>query len=170
MAIVCWAMLLLLPSIASGETNSTPIAPSEKKIIPSRSFPCNNSSEELNIAGWTPVKLKQIWCGQVSQELRSAVPKRGYITNHRDWTRLWQTYRSDEKVPRVNFDRELILVYVHTDSNTVYMSPMLNTKGDLANNISFTEVASSNSSCTYKFGSIDRREIKTIAGKAIGNK
>jgi hypothetical protein len=161
------ATFFAFPSIAGTDINSNPITLSTQKIIPSTSFPCNNPAEEINAVGWSPVKRKQTWCGQVRKELRSAVPTRGYITNNADWLKLWKTYRSDEKAPIINFDRELILVYVHIDNNDVNMSPMLSIKGDLSNNISFTERAGADSPCNYIFGSIDRRGIKTIAGKAI---
>jgi hypothetical protein len=159
--------VLALPLIASAELNSTPASFSDQKIIPSSSFPCSDNSEEINIPGWSLVKRKQTWCGQVRKELRSAVPKQGYITNKADWLKLWKTYRSDEQVPLVDFAREIILVYVHTDNNNVNMSPALNKAGDLVSNISFTERGGADSPCTYIFVSIDRRGIKTIAGKAI---
>jgi hypothetical protein len=168
-AIVCSATVLSFPLIADAEINLAPVTPSEQKIVPSRSFPCQ-SAEELRFTGWSPVKRKQTWCGQVRKELRSAVPNRGYITNNADWLKLWKMYRSNEKVPRVNFDRELILAYIHLDNNDVNMSPMLNLKGDLSTNITFTERGGADSPCTYIFVSIDRRGIKTIAGKAILSK
>ncbi len=168
--VVCLATDLQSPLISGAEVNSNPIAPNEQKIIPSRSFPCPNPAEEVNVAGWIPVKRKQTWCGHVRKELRSAAPKRGYITNNADWLKLWKLYRSDENVPSVNFDREIILVYVHIDNNDVNMNPMLNVKRDLSNNVSFTERGGADSPCNYIFVSIDRQGIKTIAGKAIVSK
>jgi hypothetical protein len=159
--------VLALPLIVSAELNSTPASFTDQKIIPSSSFPCSNTSEEINIPGWSLVNRKQTWCGYVRKELRSAVPKQGYITNKADWLKLWQTYRRDEQVPLVDFAREIILVYVHTDTNVAYMSPTLSTTGNLVPNISFTESGAADSPCSYIFVLIDRRGIKTIAGKAI---
>jgi hypothetical protein len=169
-AIIYSTIVLAFPLIAGAEINLTPVAPIKQKIIPSRSFPCPNSAEEINMAGWSPVERRQTWCGQVRKELRSAAPSRGYINNNADWLKLWKLYRSDEKVPSINFDREIILAYIHLDNNDVNMSPMLNVKGDLSTNIFFTERGGSDSPCNYIFVSIDRRGIKTIAGKAIASK
>jgi hypothetical protein len=162
--IVCLTTFLVFSSIAEAEKRSLPITSNEQKTT--YCYP----AEEINVPGWSPVKQQQTWCGQVRSELRSVAPKRGYIANKADWVKLWKTYRSDEKIPVVNFAREIILVYTHTDDNNVSMSPMLSTKGDLSSNVSFTERGGSSTLCTYIFTSIDRRGIKTIAGKAIVNK
>ncbi len=149
--------------LSAGETQiSNPV----KKMQQYRCAP----SSELPL----PSKYKQLkpihnWCGLVKQELRELAPKKGYIANNLEWSKLWKTYRGDEELPKINFDRQVILLYVHFDANALSLEPVLSNKGDLIRATSFTELGMSRDVCSYIFVSVDRKGIKTIEGKAISS-
>jgi hypothetical protein len=134
-----------------------------------RTYRCLQPSDVPLPALYKPLQLKQSWCGTVQKETRLANPAKKYITNDLEWTRLWRAYRGNEALPKVNFGREIILAYVHFDANAVEMIPALSDTGNLVIGVSFTEAGMADSPCTYMFSSVDRRGIKTIDGKVIGN-
>jgi hypothetical protein len=112
------------------------------------SFDCPPQDNSTEILSNRRVIIQRSWCGQVPRELRSAAPTSGWIDRQRDWTALWKTYRPSDPVPKIDFKHQTVLVYVHTDSNTVYINPMLNNRGEPNANISFTEAGSPPSPCT----------------------
>lgn len=142
----------------------TQISSPAKKV---REYRCTPPSEIPLLPQYKQLKQIQNWCGIVKQELRELAPKEGYIVNNPEWSRLWKTYRGDEELPKINFDRQVILLYVHFDANALSLEPVLSNKGDLTRAISFTELGMSRDVCSYIFVSIDRKGIKTIEGKAI---
>jgi hypothetical protein len=158
--------ILGYPSVADVKTN----------IIEAQNFrnsigihQCQQPSKIPLPDSYKQIEFKQNWCGTIPKELRKAAPAKGYIANDSEWSKLWKTYRSNEALPKIDFDRELILLYVHFDANSVEMIPAIG-KGDLAVNVAFTEAGMADTPCTYMFVSIDRRGIKTIDGKPIVNK
>jgi hypothetical protein len=132
---------------------------------------CPKSSQEPFPASYRQIEFKQSWCGTVSKQLRALAPGMSSIVSQTAWSKLWQAYRGREPLPKIDFNREIVIAYVHIDSNALYVSPAIDSaKGDLAVGASFTEVGSSNESCTYMFGKLDRRGFKTINGKPIVTK
>lgn len=131
-------------------------------------YDCPQPSKIPLPPGYKSINPNQIWCGQVKQELRQAAPASGYIANNLEWSKLWKTYRGNEEMPKVNFDREVILLYVHSDDNMLNMVPVLSPKGDLSRATSFTEHARiGESPCSYIFMSVARQGVKTIEGRSI---
>jgi hypothetical protein len=153
------------PSVANIEPNTIE---AQKFRNSTRTHRCQQQSEVPLPATYKQVKIKQSWCGTIPKKLRLATSSKQYITNNLEWTNLWKTYRNNETVPKIDFDRELILLYVHFDANSVEMVPAI-AKENLAIGVSFTEAAMGDTPCTYMFASIDRGGIKTIDGKAIDN-
>jgi hypothetical protein len=132
---------------------------------------CSPASQEPFPDSYKQIGFKQSWCGTVSKQLRSLAPGMSSIVSQTAWSKLWQAYRGREPLPKIDFNREIVIAYVHIDSNALYVSPAIDSaKGDLAVGASFTEVGSSNESCTYMFGKLDRRGFKTINGKPIVTK
>jgi hypothetical protein len=133
---------------------------------------CSPASQEPFPDSYKQIGFKQSWCGTVSKQLRNLAPGRSSIVDRQQWSKLWQAYRGREPLPKIDFNREVVIVYVHFDSNIVYMSPALDSsKGDLAVAVSFTEAGmSADGPCSYVFAKLDRRGFKTINGKPIMTK
>jgi hypothetical protein len=159
--------LLLTPSFSDNRPSYISVKNAQ---APKRQYHCQQPSEIPLPAGYKSIKHNQIWCREVKKELRQAAPSNGYIANNSEWSKLWKTYRGNEELPKVNFNREVVLLYVHFDANTLNIVPVLSDKGDLSRAISFTELGMSDSPCSYMFMSVDRRGVKTIEGKSIVNK
>jgi hypothetical protein len=148
------------PLLAGEIPTSDPV----KKV---REYRCTSSSELPLPSKYKQLKRIENWCGLVKQASRELAPKKGYITNILEWSNLWKAYRGEDELPKINFDRQVILVYVHFDANTLSLEPVLSNKGDLVRAASFTELAMSRDTCSYIFMSVDRKGIKTIEGTAI---
>jgi hypothetical protein len=134
-----------------------------------RSFKCTERSVEAVPDTFKQIELRQSWCGYIPKELRSAAPTKRYINSQSEWVKLWKTYRPNQAVPKIDFDRELIVIYVHFDANTLYLSPILSHKGELALRVSFTEAGMADTPCSYVFASVERWRVKSIDGKPLGN-
>jgi hypothetical protein len=142
----------------------------QKPTNPFTTHRCDLSPQIPLSSSYKRIKLKQGWCGQVPKELRALAPSSGYIDRELDWVKLWKAYRGDEGIPKIDFKRELIVLYVHSDSNNVNMTPVLYENGSLVVESAFTEQGTQDNLSTYFFASIDRQGIKTINGKPIVNK
>jgi hypothetical protein len=115
-----------------------------------------------------PVKLEKTWGGEVKIELRKEAPKDGYVADKEAWAKLWKTFRGDEKLPDVDFTKELVLVAVNNDPNKIGINAQLDDKGDLNVSVISTLIGFVNpTTCTYQFATVKREGIKTIGGKAI---
>jgi hypothetical protein len=156
--------LLVIFQVSPLFAGDTQISSPAKKV---REHRCTPSSEIPLPPKYKQLKQIQNWCGLVKNELRELAPKKGYIANNLEWSKLWKTYRGDEELPKINFDRQVILLYVHFDANALSLEPVLSNKGDLIRAISFTELGMNRDSCSYIFVSVDRQGIRTIEGKAV---
>src|SRR5262249_22867956 len=76
--------------------------------------------------GGTKVEPLRAW-GQIFKEeekelLRKEAPASGYIDNEKDWARLWKAWRGNEKLPAVDFKKELIIVGTSEGPNAAGIS------------------------------------------------
>ena len=174
--LILFATFPATPSVAGEETNSIQGEKNNRseryqnlnrRQQPSLSTPkVKSNSQEQS----TPINSKQSWSGMVKIELRKEAPQKGYIANNLEWSKLWKTYRGSEALPKVDFEREIVLVYVNRDPNSVGLSPSLSATGNLTIETAMTLMGYNNpTNCSYIFVLIDRAGIKTIAGKPISN-
>ena len=116
-----------------------------------------------------PVKTEKTWGGLVKIELGNKAP--GYIADKDTWAKLWKLYRGEEKLPEVDFKKELILVVVNTDPNGISIRLELDDKGDLTVDYASHEMKFINpTTCRYQIALIKREGIKTILGRPIATK
>lgn len=63
-----------------------------------------------------PVKFVKQWKGKFVQRtdepLMSEAPKSGYLANEKAWAKLWKAWRGKEELPKVDFEKQLVLVGV----------------------------------------------------------
>ena len=119
----------------------------------------------------TPIKAEQSWDGEIKIELRKDAPKDGFVADKDAWAKLWKTYRGDEKLPDVDFTKELVLVAVNSDPNRISLGASLDKNGDVRVLVTSTLVAYTNpTTCRYQFVRIKRDGIKTVGGKPIEKK
>jgi hypothetical protein len=114
------------------------------------------------------VEAQKTWDGVVKIDLRKEAPGKGYIADQVAWAKLWKVYRGEEKLPAVDFDKELIVVAVNSDPNAISILLEADEKGDLMVSYARTELKFIKpTTCAYQFALIKRGGIMTIGGKAI---
>ena len=118
----------------------------------------------------TPVKLVKEWKAKFSNEqdepLMKEAPKSGYITSEKAWAKLWKAWRDKEKLPKIDFEKQVVFVAVVSGrDNNIKMEFSLSEKGDLDDGFMSTTIDSPGFS--YMIAVIDRANIKTYRGKAF---
>ena len=114
------------------------------------------------------VPVLQKWDGVVKDEaLRKSSPMTGYVANEKAFAKLWKDWRPDEKEPKVDFEKEIVLVGVASGPNRVTLQPFLNDKGDLTVHSRSTLIGGAGFG--YGMVTVKREGIQTIKGKPIVN-
>jgi hypothetical protein len=110
-----------------------------------------------------PVKT---WGGLMKIEQRGKAPN--YIADKEAWAKFWKFYRADEKLPDVDFAKQLAVVVVNNDPNGISAMLELDAKGNLKIDYASTEIKFINpTTCAYQIALIPRAGIKTIMGAPI---
>lgn len=118
--------------------------------------------------GPTPVKLSQTWSGEVKLEVRKEAPKDGYIADKEMFAKFWKAFRGAERVPNVDFTKELVLVAVGADPNKLGMSASLDARGNLNVLVNSTLIGFENPTfAAYQFATVSRVGIKSVNGKKV---
>src|SRR5215510_512457 len=119
------------------------------------------------------IKVEKVWDGEIKFELLQQLPQKGVIANEKAWAELWRAYRGDDELPKIDFDKQMILVGVHSDPNDIGYDPkglILNENGDLnvrsVSTIIFSRFANPET-CRYIFLLISSEGVKTINGKPV---
>src|SRR5437879_571135 len=64
--------------------------------------------------GKKAVKVEKAWTGRLVEKekepLRKLAPAVGYISGPKSFATLWKAWRTEEKVPEIDFGKKLILV------------------------------------------------------------
>lgn len=80
------------------------------------------------------IKVKKMWGGEIKLELRQQAPPNDFIVDEDAWAKLWKAYRGDDELPKINFDKQMILVKVGPNPNAIGYDPqrlILDEQGDL---------------------------------------
>ncbi|VAX40407.1 hypothetical protein MNBD_PLANCTO02-365 [hydrothermal vent metagenome] len=118
-------------------------------------------------------KFKQLkpvkqWSGSVKNKaLLSSAPKDRFITNTKTFAKLWRSWSLGEKIPRINFRRNLVLVAAVTGQNHEHTRATLDENG----NISIVTVATKSNGPGFKYTVlvVSRKGVKTVGGKPIAS-
>jgi hypothetical protein len=112
-----------------------------------------------------PLKPTNTWTGSVDDEkLAKEMPENGVITSAKDFEKLVKAWKVAEKVPEVDFDKEIVLV-AKTVGSTVTLSAVLDGKGNLK-----TGGFASNDlrpGFRYVIISVPKEGVKTVNGKEL---
>ncbi len=117
-----------------------------------------------------PVKPVKEWVGKflTNEELplMKEAPATGYITDDKAWGKLWKAWRNKEELPKVDFEKQLVLVgTVPCARNSLGANFKLDDNGDLKGWFLGTAIAGPG--FAYQIVVVDRSGIKTYNGKAI---
>jgi hypothetical protein len=117
------------------------------------------------VAAPKPLKANNTWMGSIDDEkLAKEMPENGVITNAKDFEKLVKVWKVAEKVPEVNFDKEIVLV-AKTEGSKLTLRALLDEKGDLkALGITTADLRPG---FRYVLISVPKEGVKTVNGKAL---
>ena len=117
------------------------------------------------MAAPTPLKATNTWMGSIDDEkLAKDMPENGVITNAKDFEKLVKAWKVAEKVPEVNFDKEIVLV-AKTVGSRLRLNASLDEKGDLKA-LGFAS-ADLLPGFRYVIISVPQEGVKTVNGKEL---
>ena len=113
----------------------------------------------------TPLKPTNTWKGSVDdRKLAKEMPENGVITNAKDFEKLVKAWNIAEKVPEVNFDKEIVLV-AKTVGSKLTLKALLDEKGDLkALGLATRDLRPG---FRYVIISVPKEGVKTVNGKEL---
>jgi len=113
----------------------------------------------------TPLKVTNTWKGSVEdKKLATEMPENGVITNAKDFEKLIKAWKVAEKLPEVNFDKEIVLV-AKTEGSVLNLNPVLSEKGDLkALGFASQDLVPG---FRYVIISVPKEGVKTVNGKEL---
>ena len=119
----------------------------------------------IAVAAPTPLKATNTWMGSIDDEkLAKEMPENGVITNAKDFEKLVKVWKVAEKVPEVNFDKEIVLV-AKTEGSRLRLNASLDEKGDLkALGLATRDLLPG---FRYVIISVPRKGVKTVNGKNL---
>jgi len=119
----------------------------------------------VSAADPTPLKATNTWMGSVEdKKLAKEMPENGVITNAKDFEKLVKAWKVAEKVPEVNFDKEIVLV-AKTVGSKLTLKALLDEKGDLkALGLATRDLRPG---FRYVIISVPKEGVKTVNGKEL---
>lgn len=117
--------------------------------------------------GGTTVKPLQRWSGKIgNNDLLSKAPKSGVLTEAKAFEQLWKAWRGDEKVPQVDFAKNIVVVQVAPGGPNVPSAfYKLSDAGDLQAKVASTLIAGPGFG--YSLDVLSKEKVKTYQGKKI---
>ena len=113
-----------------------------------------------------PVLPTQTWQGQMKDAaLMKAAPANNFVANAKDWEALWKAWRGDEKIPAVDFQKELVIVVKVGGPNNCGIVATLEENGNLRVQTQTTLL--DGPGFGYQLGTVPRAGLKTINGKDV---
>lgn len=110
------------------------------------------------------LKATKKWTGRVSNEAAKAAPATGYVSGPKEWAKLWKEWKIGDKVPVIDFKKEMVLVVTSVGSG-IGVDPALDEKGDLTNRGASTDDLRPDTG--YVVVVVPSKGVKTFNGKAI---
>ena len=119
----------------------------------------------VGVAAPPPLKATNTWMGSIDDEkLAKEMPENGVITNAKDFEKLVKAWKVAEKVPEVNFDKEIVLV-AKTEGSKLRLNALLDEKGDLkALGLATRDLRPG---FRYVIISVPKEGVKTVNGKEL---
>ena len=105
------------------------------------------------------------WAGQLEDgKLEKEKPIDGFISNKDDFAKLWKAWMGKEKLPEIDFDKELVMV-ASSNISRVFEILLIVGKGDAKAVVG--RKAEEVKGFTFVIAVFNRDGIKTIDGKPI---
>lgn len=124
----------------------------------------------LVLAGVAAAESKKLvpdrnWVAVVNDEkLKAAAPANGLITDAKTFKKVWKAWRKDEKVPKLDFKAEFVVVTFASGPNRPGVSATLD-EGDLK--IMSFQTLIGGPGFGYSLAAFPRKGVKTVMGKKL---
>ena len=110
--------------------------------------------------------LPRLFIEKRDNDLLKQAPKEGVIAGPKAWAKLWKTWGGDKDAPKVDFEKELVLVAAGPGPNIIKVEDLkLDDQGDLKFKWSITE--RDGDGFVAKFLKVSREGLKSVNGKAL---
>jgi hypothetical protein len=112
------------------------------------------------------IKATRDWKGTVADEtLQKKAPANGYITDAKTFKQLWEDWKIGDKVPEIDFKKEVVVVETTRGSILQVGSMKLTDKGDLR----VVGIATQDLAPGFRYAVLvlPREGVKTINGKEL---
>ena len=139
-------------------------------------FVVSGVTTQLASAADKPLKIEEEWKSARKDGPDDAYVKdldgknEAVITNSKAWTKLWKAWNGDKPVPKVDFEKYMLLVVAAPGAkNTIDITEVIVTdKGDLRYAGGMSQVG--DAGFAYYIVKIQREGIKTFKGKDLPSK
>jgi hypothetical protein len=109
------------------------------------------------------IKANNQWMGSVKDaKLEKDAPK--VITTTKEWEKLWKDWKLGDKVPEVDFTKEIVVIAT-TSGSRLTLKCSLDEKGDLKTQGLAT--SDFGEGFRYVMQSVNREGVKTVNGKEL---
>jgi hypothetical protein len=154
----------IIPSIKEGADQLADTQP-DKTLTPIEQYDRAYRAQTKIGARGAVGRATQEWTGQLADgNLQKEKPVDGFITNNDDFAKLWKAWMGKQKLPEIDFDKELVMVASSSNSR-VFEILLIVGKGDA--NAVVGRKAEEVKGFTFLIAVFNREAIKTIDGKAI---
>lgn len=122
----------------------------------------------LAIADEAPPAIKPVetWKGKLQDEsLKAKAPESGFIADAKSWKKLWKAWRAGEKVPQIDFAKDLVLVGTAPGPNLAGMSPRLDDQGNVKFIVFSTRIGGPGFG--YTLFQMSRDGVKSVNGETV---
>ena len=117
------------------------------------------------VAAPKPIEPTKTWAGSNdTDKLAREMPEGGVITNAKDFEKVFKTWKVADKIPEVNFDKEIVLA-AHTRGSVLKLSATLDDDGNLKSSAISTRDL--RPGFRYMLISVPRAGVKTVNGKDL---
>jgi len=119
--------------------------------------------------GKKEVKIEKAWTGRIVEKdkepLRKLAPALGYVSGPKSFATIWKAWRTEDKVPEVDFSTKLILVGTVSGPNEMKLSAVADDQGNLT--IKSVATLVGGPGFGYALVQVDRDGIKSVQGKPL---
>ena len=113
-----------------------------------------------------PVKILNTWNGKIADAaLRKHAPTDEFLLGQNEWAKLWRAWRGQEKLPEVDFQKQMILVFTADGPNSVGCEPRLDAQGNVQAEAMSTMIGGPGFG--YLIQCISREGVRSVNGKPL---
>lgn len=111
------------------------------------------------------IKVRQQWIVDKTSMALTEAPASSFLDKQEPFAKLWKAWRGDEKIPMVDFSKEIVLVLTGLENSSVTINAALDDKGVLK--ISTISTQRRSLGMTYVLAIVERNGIKAVGNTPL---